>query len=540
MPSPMQIAPPPPPPAKPPAKASKPSTAPAKENKRREDALPFDDALKQATKPGTSSQQQRAKSAEKSDAARPARSAKSSKGMKKPSSKPEQPQGQSNVDAAATATQQPETEQQVDVTGESDESDSSDSQASSEEGGDATATAPDANVAALQSAAVGASQQQVSAQPAPEAKPEQRSTQAKTASPASIGQPVAREVKPQAAKPGATDLTSNQFAKPQPTQGEVGAKPQDEPRLSTQQQPAAPEVEQRQQDAQQSLPQTGAAVETAPDRPVPKPTTDAATQQPPPAELTNPAIPRPQPFLTARADAQPPIIDTSVQRQTGSSASKQGDSAEQSQLPDVPFQLDDLWEMDRAPLREDKPAASSGDLTSLLPSDAAKPATAAPAHVPPSAPQPPAPAPPPEQQFSIDNHAKIVTAVRSSLLPNGGTMQIRLDPPELGALQISINLRDGVMSASFETSNDQATRLLSHSLNQLKTVLESQGVSVDKLHVQQSPRNEHTSNPNSDEQRQQQGQAADSHARREQERRELLRRMWRRLTEGSDPLDMVA
>jgi flagellar hook-length control protein FliK len=118
-------------------------------------------------------------------------------------------------------------------------------------------------------------------------------------------------------------------------------------------------------------------------------------------------------------------------------------------------------------------------------------------------------------------------------------MQIRLDPPELGDLQISINLRDGVMSASFQTSNDEATRLLSHSLGQLKGVLESQGVSVDKLHVQQAPRNEPSNHSNHDEHHQQ-GQAHDSPARREQERRELLRRMWRRLSEGSDPLDLVA
>lgn len=219
---------------------------------------------------------------------------------------------------------------------------------------------------------------------------------------------------------------------------------------------------------------------------------------------------------------------------------KQDGSTAQSDLSDIPFQLDDLPDIDRPRSPEEKTATTSTDLASFLPGDAVNTTPTSTSHTAAAAPQAPAPTPAPEQQFAIDNHARIVTAVRTSLLPNGGTMQIRLDPPELGALQISINLRDGVMSASFETSNDQATRLLSHSLNQLKTVLESQGVSVDKLHVQQSPRNEHSDSSNSDEQRQQQGQANDSSARREQERRELLRRMWRRLSEGSDPLDMVA
>jgi flagellar hook-length control protein FliK len=148
-----------------------------------------------------------------------------------------------------------------------------------------------------------------------------------------------------------------------------------------------------------------------------------------------------------------------------------------------------------------------------------------------------APPPPPgEAEFAQTNHPSIVTAVRGQLLPNGGTMQIRLDPPELGALQITVRLENGVMSASFQTSSDEATRLLSHSLASLKRGLESHGVSVDKIQVQQSPRDEQA---NTDEQSRQQ-QADDHSARQEQQRKEMLRRMWRRLSIGSDPLDMVA
>jgi flagellar hook-length control protein FliK len=150
----------------------------------------------------------------------------------------------------------------------------------------------------------------------------------------------------------------------------------------------------------------------------------------------------------------------------------------------------------------------------------------------------PTPAPAaPEAQFAVDNHPRILTGIHGQLLPNGGTMHIRLDPPELGALQVTVHMRDGVMTAAFETSSDDATRLLSHSLTQLKHVLESQGVSVEKLHVQQSPRDQQSSN---DESRQQRNPFEDSASRQEQQRREMLRRMWRRLREGSDPLDMVA
>lgn len=154
----------------------------------------------------------------------------------------------------------------------------------------------------------------------------------------------------------------------------------------------------------------------------------------------------------------------------------------------------------------------------------------------PASPNAPAPLPP-QAQFVEANHPKIVTAMHADLLPHGGTMQIRLDPPELGALQVMVHMQDGVMTASFHTSNDDATKLLSHSLSQLKQVLESQGVSVEKLQVQQSPRDQHAGN---DEQRNQPRDQQDDAHRHEQQRKEMLRRMWRKLSIGSDPLDLVA
>jgi flagellar hook-length control protein FliK len=150
-------------------------------------------------------------------------------------------------------------------------------------------------------------------------------------------------------------------------------------------------------------------------------------------------------------------------------------------------------------------------------------------------PQPDAPPAPPEAQFAEANHAKIVGGIQGQLLPNGGSMHIRLDPPELGALNVRVEMRDGVMTAAFETTNDQATKLLSHSLGDLKTALEAQGVSVEKLHVRQSSQQQSSSGDDRKGNRQQ-----DSAAQREQQRRDLMRRMWRRLMKGQDPLDLVA
>lgn len=162
-------------------------------------------------------------------------------------------------------------------------------------------------------------------------------------------------------------------------------------------------------------------------------------------------------------------------------------------------------------------------------------------HAAPAASAAPAPTPAPvtpQAHFAETNHPKIVTAVQTQALTNGGSMQIRLDPPELGALQVLVHMQDGVMTASFQTSNDDATRLLSHSLSQLKQVLESQGVSVEKLQVQQAPKDQQAGNQGEDRQHQR-DQHDDAH-RQEQQRKEMLRRMWRRLANGSDPLDLVA
>lgn len=170
------------------------------------------------------------------------------------------------------------------------------------------------------------------------------------------------------------------------------------------------------------------------------------------------------------------------------------------------------------------------------------PASSHPATVHAIAPQPAASTdalPQHEAQFAQANHANIVSDVKTALLPRGGTMQIRLDPPELGALQVNVEVRNGAVNATFQTSNDDATRLLSHSLGQLKTALESQGVTVDKIQVQQSPKNQNARNDTS----QQQQPRDDTQARqnqRDQQRREMLQKMWAKVSGQQMPVDLVA
>jgi flagellar hook-length control protein FliK len=145
-----------------------------------------------------------------------------------------------------------------------------------------------------------------------------------------------------------------------------------------------------------------------------------------------------------------------------------------------------------------------------------------------------------DAQFAADNHAQIVSSIHTQLLPGGGTMQIRLDPPELGALQVTVKMENGVLSASFQTSNDEATRVLTHSLGQLKTALETAGVSVARLHVQQAPKQEGSGSSGNEDNGKQQGSPDDRAAQQEQQRRENVRRMWARLAGGREALDLVA
>ncbi|MBC7784117.1 MAG: flagellar hook-length control protein FliK [Burkholderiales bacterium] len=148
----------------------------------------------------------------------------------------------------------------------------------------------------------------------------------------------------------------------------------------------------------------------------------------------------------------------------------------------------------------------------------------------------------PERHFAEKNVDQIVTVVKGELSPTGGSMKIRLDPPHLGELNVDVSVdRDGMMSATFQTTNSEATRLLSHSLQDLRGALESTGVVIDRIQVRQASPSEQASSQNRDEREGNQQQNPHDHpARQEQQRREILERMWRKLSLGEEPLDLVA
>ncbi|CAN5365201.1 hypothetical protein BH10PLA1_BH10PLA1_08850 [soil metagenome] len=231
----------------------------------------------------------------------------------------------------------------------------------------------------------------------------------------------------------------------------------------------------------------------------------------------------------AAGDAQPA---TAAKKTTAAATSAATDTPTDT-VAAIAQYLEDLASAADLKPKSDKPVTDTPSVTSIDPGAAAKTLSNVAGAIKPEQVQTP-----PEARFADANHPEIVKSLQTQLMPHGGTMQLRLDPPELGALQVLLTVKDGVATASFQTSNDDATRLLSHSLTQLKTALESAGVTVDKLQVQQSPRETHT-NAGEDQHRGQHGQE-DAARQQEQQRKEVIKRMWRKLSGVSDPLDMVA
>jgi flagellar hook-length control protein FliK len=70
-----------------------------------------------------------------------------------------------------------------------------------------------------------------------------------------------------------------------------------------------------------------------------------------------------------------------------------------------------------------------------------------------------------------------------SIGEDGGKMQLRLRPPELGSLRLEIAVRDGVMTAHLETETAAARNVLLDNLPQLRDRLAQQNVKVERFDV---------------------------------------------------------
>lgn len=90
-----------------------------------------------------------------------------------------------------------------------------------------------------------------------------------------------------------------------------------------------------------------------------------------------------------------------------------------------------------------------------------------------------------EQQQPLDaNVARVTRGLQSALQQNGGTVTLRLHPPELGVVRIEVEIQNNTVTARFQTETESVRQLLMHQIRSLRSTLEGQGLVVDRLHVQ--------------------------------------------------------
>jgi flagellar hook-length control protein FliK len=96
------------------------------------------------------------------------------------------------------------------------------------------------------------------------------------------------------------------------------------------------------------------------------------------------------------------------------------------------------------------------------------------------------PLPVPEQEATQDqaNVARVVRGMQGALNQQGGSVTLRLTPPELGTVRIELALMQGTVNARFHTETESVRQLLTEQLAQLRAGLERQGLNVERLVVQ--------------------------------------------------------
>jgi flagellar hook-length control protein FliK len=87
------------------------------------------------------------------------------------------------------------------------------------------------------------------------------------------------------------------------------------------------------------------------------------------------------------------------------------------------------------------------------------------------------------QTQSADTMDQIVLGLKGKMDARTGKAEIRLDPPNLGTMKVSVTLDNGLLTAEFQSPSPVVRDLLQGNLEKLKTVLEGQGVAVDRLAV---------------------------------------------------------
>jgi len=79
---------------------------------------------------------------------------------------------------------------------------------------------------------------------------------------------------------------------------------------------------------------------------------------------------------------------------------------------------------------------------------------------------------------------RVVKSLHTMAANQGGTVTLRLTPPDLGTLRIQVTMNGGSVNATFEASTAAVGRALESSAATLRQALEGQGLTVERINVQ--------------------------------------------------------
>jgi flagellar hook-length control protein FliK len=85
------------------------------------------------------------------------------------------------------------------------------------------------------------------------------------------------------------------------------------------------------------------------------------------------------------------------------------------------------------------------------------------------------------------NLGKVVRGLSTAINQRGGSVTLRLTPPDLGAVRIDMTIRDGAVSARFTAQTESVRNLLTDQMSHLRQALDRQGLVVEKIEVQALP-----------------------------------------------------
>jgi hypothetical protein len=92
------------------------------------------------------------------------------------------------------------------------------------------------------------------------------------------------------------------------------------------------------------------------------------------------------------------------------------------------------------------------------------------------------------EQSGVDpNVARVARGLQSALNQQGGSVALRLHPPELGMVRLEMEIDGSTVRARLTAEHESVRTLLNQQLNHLRQALRGQGLIVERLEVQTQP-----------------------------------------------------